>query len=93
MVNGKNGNYRFSPKWNIDIKEVAGLHVLNKMKCLLNCNCMYFLIFRIKFMMETGMLELFERRHPSVNDTCSRMKEEMSKARALTMQEGGLLLF
>ena len=40
-------------------------------------------------MMETGMLELFERRHPSVNDTCSRMKEEMSKARALTLQEAG----
>ena len=35
------------------------------------------------------MLELFEKRHPSVNDTCARMKEEMSKARALTLQEAG----
>ena len=35
------------------------------------------------------MLELFEKRHPSVNDTCGKMKEEMSKARALTLQEAG----
>ena len=36
-----------------------------------------------------GILEYFNRRHPAVNDTCSRMKEEMTKARALPLQEVG----
>ena len=40
-------------------------------------------------MMETGILEYFERRYPPVNDTCTRIKEEMAKARALTMHEAG----
>ena len=35
------------------------------------------------------MLEYFERRYPAVNDTCSRIKEEMAKVRALTLQEAG----
>ena len=40
-------------------------------------------------MTETGILEYFERRYPAVNDTCSRIKEDMAKARALTLQEAG----
>ena len=40
-------------------------------------------------MTETGMLEYFERRYPAVNDTCSRIKEEMATVRALTLQEAG----
>ena len=40
-------------------------------------------------MTETGILEYFAKRHPVVNNTCSRIKEEMSNARALTLQEVG----
>ena len=40
-------------------------------------------------MTETGILEYFAKRHPAVNDTCSRMKEEMNSARALALQEVG----
>ena len=40
-------------------------------------------------MTETGILEYFERRYPAVNDTCSRIKEEMAKVRALTLQGTG----
>ena len=40
-------------------------------------------------MTQTGILEFFKRIHPVVNDTCARMKEEMSNARALTLQEVG----
>ena len=40
-------------------------------------------------MMQTGILENFERKYPAVNDTCSRMKEETRNARALTLQEVG----
>ena len=38
-------------------------------------------------MMQTGILENFERRYPAVSGTCSRMKEETRKARALNLQE------
>ena len=38
-------------------------------------------------MMQTGILEHFERRYPAVNGTCSMMKEETRSARALTLQE------
>ena len=40
-------------------------------------------------MVAAGILDYFNRRHPAVNDTCSRMKEEMTKARALQLQEVG----
>ena len=40
-------------------------------------------------MTETGILKYFERRYPAVNDTCSKIKEEMSTVRALTLQEAG----
>ena len=40
-------------------------------------------------MTQTGILEFFKRIHPVVNDTCARMKEELTNARALALQEVG----
>ena len=40
-------------------------------------------------MMQTGILENFERRYPAINGTCSRMKEETRSARALNLKDVG----
>ena len=53
------------------------------------CGQALLVLFRIKLMTETGILEYFAKRHPMVNDTCSRIKEEMNNERALTLPEIG----